>query len=411
MTTKIAFIHPSYPSSEGTGATHSATQIVDCLADSPEFEVTCFCRLSPPANSNEKLLGYNCEFIQATGFPPHTGIQLNKALINMQNKFIKYDVLHSYLPVTIPAINQISANKELSTAVSLNAYKSICPKNDMLLFNKTQCKSNGLLKCILCSSVSGVSRSRSENTRRVISRFGNLNLIREINPQNIQIDAFHALSDTIKQSYINHGYPQNKIKIIPNIPDKIFRVKHSSSFSEPYKLLYVGYLKNNKGVDLFPEILSILDEISDVEFKLTIVGTGEEKHALDSGFKKYDVENLVTMKGHVRNSNLPQIYAEHDLFIYPGRWDEPFGRVFIESLSAGTPVLGADVGNVKEIIGNAGVVCSPDPLHIAHQIDCTLDQSRLIKLHKNTKKELEKFDRRQLCEKFNSFFYGVTESG
>ena len=59
---------------------------------------------------------------------------------------------------------------------------------------------------------------------------------------------------------------------------------------------------------------------------------------------------------YIDNERLPEVYATHDLFVYPGKWDEPFGRVFLEALASGLPVVSSDVGNVWEIIGEGGAV-------------------------------------------------------
>ena len=43
----------------------------------------------------------------------------------------------------------------------------------------------------------------------------------------------------------------------------------------------------------------------------------------------------------------------------PNRWDEPFGLTMVESLAAGTPVIGSKKGSIPEIIKNGvnGFLC------------------------------------------------------
>jgi glycosyltransferase involved in cell wall biosynthesis len=45
--------------------------------------------------------------------------------------------------------------------------------------------------------------------------------------------------------------------------------------------------------------------------------------------------------------------------LFPITWQEPFGLVMIESMAAGTPVIGIDMGSVPEVIANgiSGFVC------------------------------------------------------
>lgn len=89
------------------------------------------------------------------------------------------------------------------------------------------------------------------------------------------------------------------------------------------------------------------------------------------------VADRVTIRGHVPNAELPAVYADHDLFVYPGLLDEPFGRVFLESLAAGTPVVASDVGAVAEIVGRAGVVAAPTAEALAGAVRETAEGGKL----------------------------------
>ena len=71
-------------------------------------------------------------------------------------------------------------------------------------------------------------------------------------------------------------------------------------------------------------------------------------------------ENLsIQFEGKVDIKNfLPEI----DYLIVPSLWNEPMGRVVIESYSYGKPVIGASRGGIKEIISNnkTGFLFDPD---------------------------------------------------
>jgi glycosyltransferase involved in cell wall biosynthesis len=49
------------------------------------------------------------------------------------------------------------------------------------------------------------------------------------------------------------------------------------------------------------------------------------------------------------------VYVNHDCFVYPGIWDEPLGRVYLEALATGTPMVTTDYGNISSIVGPGGV--------------------------------------------------------
>jgi glycosyltransferase involved in cell wall biosynthesis len=58
---------------------------------------------------------------------------------------------------------------------------------------------------------------------------------------------------------------------------------------------------------------------------------------------------------HQKNNLMGRAYAT----LFPITWREPFGLVMIESMAAGTPVIGIEMGSVGEVIadGTSGFVC------------------------------------------------------
>jgi glycosyltransferase involved in cell wall biosynthesis len=59
---------------------------------------------------------------------------------------------------------------------------------------------------------------------------------------------------------------------------------------------------------------------------------------------------------HQKNDLMGRAYAT----LFPITWREPFGLVMIESMAAGTPVIGMSLGSVPEVIANgtSGFVCN-----------------------------------------------------
>jgi glycosyltransferase involved in cell wall biosynthesis len=66
------------------------------------------------------------------------------------------------------------------------------------------------------------------------------------------------------------------------------------------------------------------------------------------------------------------LLAACDLLVLPSR-HESFGGVFLEAWRAGTPVVGADIPSVREVIGDAGWLFRPDDaVDLARRIDDVL---------------------------------------
>ncbi|MBU0705183.1 MAG: glycosyltransferase family 4 protein [Chloroflexi bacterium] len=55
----------------------------------------------------------------------------------------------------------------------------------------------------------------------------------------------------------------------------------------------------------------------------------------------------------------PALYRGAVAFVFPSRY-EGFGLPPLEALACGTPVVGSDVSSIPEVVGNAGVLLSPD---------------------------------------------------
>jgi len=57
---------------------------------------------------------------------------------------------------------------------------------------------------------------------------------------------------------------------------------------------------------------------------------------------------------------IPDLYAKADIIVFPSLWPEPFGRIAIEAMAAGKPVIGSKVGAIPELIAEeTGILVTP----------------------------------------------------
>jgi glycosyltransferase involved in cell wall biosynthesis len=63
--------------------------------------------------------------------------------------------------------------------------------------------------------------------------------------------------------------------------------------------------------------------------------------------------------GFVDEADKPALYRGAVAFIFPSRY-EGFGLPPLEALACGTPVVGSDSASIPEVVGDAGVLLSPD---------------------------------------------------
>lgn len=113
--------------------------------------------------------------------------------------------------------------------------------------------------------------------------------------------------------------------------------------AEPLRLLYVGNLLHLKGVHF------AIEAIRSSDVSLTIVGDGSYRSTLQRCAAKSDVGNRVNFLGYRRSSELPEIYREHDVFIFPSLHDSG-GIALLEAMSHGLAPICLDSGGPSLIV-------------------------------------------------------------
>ncbi len=74
--------------------------------------------------------------------------------------------------------------------------------------------------------------------------------------------------------------------------------------------------------------------------------------------------------GRVENHELPMYYNASDVFIIPSLYEEGFGRVILEAISCGLPVIGANRGGIPEAVdGSVGVLVEPASNNLKNAIN------------------------------------------
>ncbi|RNJ27092.1 glycosyltransferase family 4 protein [Halosegnis longus] len=402
---KIAFIHPRYPFSDGTGATYSATQIVRGLS-AAGHDVCVYC----PSEPDDRVQDSNLELRYLTGNSnhPHTMTRLNRELSSRKDEFYEFDIVHSYLMRLMPSVGKIGRETDTGTVVTLNAYGGVCAKNDLRYRDETQCERKSTSRCLNCILRSGRDTDTSYLYETASQAFS-LRLINRSEHVLQHINAYQALTSHVKNIYTDFGFDGNKIVEIPNILDKKFDIAHEGDFNRPFKLLYVGYLKQSKGVDRLPEIVSKINKNSENEFELTIVGDGELRQSIKQECSRRGLTDVVEFTGQIPNEELPAVYAKHDIFLYPGRWDEPFGRIFLEAMATGTPVVTTDTGSVTEIIGGAGIVTEQSITALVEAVISITDNSELQCRSEEGKKKVDDYKRISVIPQFENLYKSIID--
>lgn len=397
---RIAFIHPRYPSSDGTGATYSATQIISGL-QAAGHEVSVYCTRTPPEEVQSQA--YKLHNLTGNSRHLHTYTRLNKEILARREELRSYDIVHSYLMRLMPSVANVGKSADIGTVVTLNAYGGTCAKNDLLYLNQEQCQHKSTRKCAECILRSGSRDGSHGYLYQTMSRMFNLRLVNTGESRLEHIDGFRAPSAHVRNNYTSFGYDPQKISVIPHPVDEDFLIPHESDFEEPYNLLYVGALETHKGVDKLIPILSSLNQ-ADTTFTLTVAGTGSLEKKLQKQANEYSVTELVDFRGFVPNKQLPEVYAAHDCFVYPGIWEEPLARVYLESLATGTPVVTSEYGSITEIIGGGGTTTDGSVEGFVRTITKIVDQNQLQTYSEQGKQKVSDYDLSKIIPEIVSLY-------
>lgn len=111
-------------------------------------------------------------------------------------------------------------------------------------------------------------------------------------------------------------------------------------------------LSKEKGVDTAVAAMeSVVAEYPDA--RLVVFGDGPAESDLHDLAADYP-PGTVEFRGRVPPGEVYDAMRTATGTVFPSRWNEPFGRVTVESMALGTPVVGADVGGIVEVLADSG---------------------------------------------------------
>jgi teichuronic acid biosynthesis glycosyltransferase TuaC len=181
-------------------------------------------------------------------------------------------------------------------------------------------------------------------------------------------DLLIAVSNMMKIQ-IQQKTDLKNIIIIRNGFDSDLFYKNGMKVSEEnnyFKILHVGGFYSVKGQDILLKALSYIT----IPVKLTLVGTGPEEMKCREFVQNHNLQDKVQFLGQVSHEGVADLLQQNNLFCMPSR-SEGLPAAPLEAMACGLPVVGTNVGGMKEIIipGFNGYLCEPEsPKDLADKI-------------------------------------------
>jgi len=125
---------------------------------------------------------------------------------------------------------------------------------------------------------------------------------------------------------------------------------------------FVGRFVPEKGLRL---LMRILDQLSEAgtRWRALFIGGGPLEEEIRVWAAKYG-ENSVRVLTGISHSRVPKLLNILDICAVPSqttaRWQEQLGRILLESMASGVPVVASRSGEIPHVVGDAGLLCRED---------------------------------------------------
>lgn len=160
-------------------------------------------------------------------------------------------------------------------------------------------------------------------------------------------------------------------------------------------LLFLGRIEKVKGVEYL--ILGLPDIINKFpDTKLTVVGDGGYLEEMIKLTKRLNMQNSVIFTKKVNHDEIEKYYHNACIVILPSIWPEAFGKVGVEAMSAGRPVIATNVGGIPEWLndGRTGYLIDKENSdQITNAVIKLLSNRKLLKdMGNNARLQAEKYN-------------------
>lgn len=259
--------------------------------------------------------------------------------------------LHNIHTQLSPVIAQEAHKRGIPVFWTLHDYKLICPAYTFLrdgaicencLQNSKQVISHKCIKGSLPGSVIGYLEAQKWS-RKKLEKY---------------TTSFISPSAFLKNKMEQAHYSPSKIEHIYNFAEA---EKFQAEVKKEDYCVYLGRLSKEKGVETLLQAVQ-----NNPECKLKIIGDGPIRTELEEKYSAGHIEFL----GFRQWEEIKSILGKARFLVIPSEWYENNPLTVIESLAVGTPVLGAAIGGIPELIeeGNGMLFESKNAKELSSQI-------------------------------------------
>jgi glycosyltransferase involved in cell wall biosynthesis len=134
---------------------------------------------------------------------------------------------------------------------------------------------------------------------------------------------------------------------------------------------YTGRIETYKGIEHLLRAVSLLS--NDTQVRVIIAGTGSNEGEFRALSCELGIAEQVLWIGEISASKMAGFYRNCNVVVVPSittkTWREQFGRVPVEAMACGVPVVVTDSGSLPEVVGDDGIIVpEKDPVMLADAV-------------------------------------------
>lgn len=255
--------------------------------------------------------------------------KFNQLLSDFKPDIVHLNNIHTQLS---PIIAELAKRKGIKVVWTLHDYKLLCPRYDCLRNgkniceecfkgNKKFCKTYKCIKNSILASQIGYQEAKMWNMKRLEAC----------------TDVFVCPSKFMARKMLQGGFNTEKLTTLYNFIDTT-KCQQNSFEKEDY-YCFIGRLSHEKGVK------TLIASANQLPYKLKIIGNGPLYDELKS-IANPNIEFV----GFKQWTEIKSLVEKARFSVIPSEWYENNPLSVIEALCLGTPILGANIGGIPELI-------------------------------------------------------------
>ena len=178
-----------------------------------------------------------------------------------------------------------------------------------------------------------------------------------------RVAAAYACSETVVEVLRAKGFDKPAPIVTFGVDTEAFRPRAAElgRSDGPLTIGYVGRMLPGKGLNV---LARALDKIKGEAWQLLVVGDGPARKEFEQRLAASGILDRANFTGAIHFDQVPKYFQQIDVLVLPTkttkRVREQFGRVLVEAMASGVPVIGSSCGAIPEVIGEAGLVFRED---------------------------------------------------